>query len=144
MASEPSPQEMDELRFMGLVDMLASSALAALGKLADPSTGKAGPVQLEHARVMIDLIEMLERKTKGHLGDREKKMLEMQLTNLRLTFVDELNRAKANGTLDQDDDDDDDEDDDEDDESSGSESSAGGSSQPQDSGGFKDRRSGRS
>jgi hypothetical protein len=89
-----SPEKMHEVRFVGLVQMLGSLALNALGKLADPSTGKEGEVNLEHAREMIDLLDMLEAKTKGNLSNEERRFLDLQLTNLRLTYVDEVNAQK--------------------------------------------------
>ena len=85
------------MRLLALIDMLSSGALTALGKIVDPATGQDGPVMLDQARMMIDLLEMLQYKTKGNVGDRERQILELNLTNLRLTFVDESNRQKKGG-----------------------------------------------
>lgn len=97
MPAQPSEAELNEMRLLALIDMLASGALTALGKIVDPSTGKEGPVNLDQARLMIDLLEAIQFKTKGNQTDRERQILELHLTNLRLTFVDEANRQKAGG-----------------------------------------------
>lgn len=95
--AQPNEAELNEMRLLALIDMLASGALTALGKIVDPSTGQEGPVNLDQARMMIDLIEAIQYKTKGNQTDRERQILELHLTNLRLTFVDEANRQKAGG-----------------------------------------------
>lgn len=97
MPAQPSEAELNEMRLLALIDMLASGALTALGKIVDPSTGKEGPVVLDQAKLMIDLLEAIQYKTKGNQTDRERQILELHLTNLRLTFVDEANRQKAGG-----------------------------------------------
>lgn len=82
----------EDPRFLGLVEMIAQGAMAALGKIAGPG-GKPFPVDLDQARAMIDILDVLVQKTRGNLSERERRYLEAQLTNLRLTFVDEANRA---------------------------------------------------
>ena len=89
MAENPSPEKMHEARFLGLVQMLSTWAMSALGKIADPETGKERDVDLDEARGMIDLLDTLQVKTKGNLSEDERRYLELQLTNLRLTYVDE-------------------------------------------------------
>jgi hypothetical protein len=112
----PSAAEMEEARFMALVEMLTTGAMQAMGKFTYPGSTEEPEIHLDQARMMIDLLETLQRKTKGNLSDREARMLEAQLTNLRLTFVDEVNRQKSGGhaTASSDEDDDEDEDEDED------------------------------
>lgn len=97
MADQPTEEQLNAARMLALIDMLATGALTALGKLADPQTGKEPPVMLDQARFMIDILEALEVKTKGNLSDYEKRALETQLTSLRLTFVEEVNRQKKGG-----------------------------------------------
>lgn len=97
MADQPNEDQLNAARMLALIDMLATGALTALGKLADPQTGKEPPVMLDQARFMIDILEALEVKTKGNLTDYEKRALETQLTSLRLTFVEEVNRQKKGG-----------------------------------------------
>ena len=45
----------------------------------------------------IALLEMIEEKTEGNLTSEEGNFLKAQLTNLRLNFVNEANRAGASG-----------------------------------------------
>ena len=78
----------DTLRFLDMVGLFGSQAMMALGKLANPVTGKAEK-NLDAARMFIDLLEMLERKTTGNLAPDEAKVLKATLTDLRLMFVDE-------------------------------------------------------
>jgi hypothetical protein len=78
----------DTLRFLDMVGLFSSQAMIALGKLANPMTGKAEK-NLPAARLFIDTLEMLERKTRGNLVPDESKVLQATLTDLRLMFVEE-------------------------------------------------------
>jgi len=64
-----------------------------LGKLAHPATGKIER-DLDAARLFIDLLAMMEAKTKGNLNEEEERLLGAVLTNLRLNFVQESSRAE--------------------------------------------------
>ena len=72
---------------------LASTALIALGKMPGPD-GKAHPVDVETARHLIDVLAMLEQKTKGNLEEAESKLLASLLYDLRVAFVDAHPQAK--------------------------------------------------
>ena len=78
----------DTLRFLDMVGLFGTQAMIALGKLANPATGKAAK-NLPAARLFIDTLEMLEHKTKGNLNSDETKVLQATLTDLRLMFVEE-------------------------------------------------------
>jgi len=78
----------DTARFFDLVSLFGTQAMMALGKLANPGTGKAEK-HLDAARLFIDLLEMVERKTAGNLTPDETKVLKATLTDLRLMFVEE-------------------------------------------------------
>jgi hypothetical protein len=80
----------DTRRFLDLVSLFGTQALMALGKLANPATNKAEK-NLDAARLFIDLLEMVERKTTGNLTPDEVKVLMATLTDLRLMFVEESN-----------------------------------------------------
>lgn len=75
-----------ELLFMNMILDLSSTAMFAMGKIAHPETGKTEK-NLEMAQMSIDMLEMLQTKTKGNLNDKEEALLSTTLTNLRLTFV---------------------------------------------------------
>ena len=66
---------------------LASTALIALGKMPGPD-GQAIPIDLETARHLIDVLAMLEHKTKGNLDEAEQKLLASLVYDLRVAFVD--------------------------------------------------------
>jgi hypothetical protein len=84
----------DTLRFLDMVGLFGTQAMMALGKLANPSTGKAEK-NLPAARLFIDTLEMLESKTKGNLNGDETKVLHATLTDLRLMFVEETKTPQA-------------------------------------------------
>lgn len=72
--------------FALLVSTLATESLAALGQLRGPDN-KPTPIDLDHAKHFIDMLGMLDEKTKGNLTTEEAAMLENVLHELRLAFV---------------------------------------------------------
>jgi hypothetical protein len=74
---------------------LASTALIALGKMPAPD-GDAHPLDLETARHLIDVLGMLEAKTKGNLDEAEQKLLQSLIYDLRVAYVD-AQKAPAAG-----------------------------------------------
>lgn len=74
--------------FLGLIASLHSSGMIQLGKLANPVTGKAER-DLEGVRQTIDLLGMLQTKTRGNLSDDESRFIERALYELRLNFLEE-------------------------------------------------------
>lgn len=79
------PEEMPPPDFKSLVGMLASQALMGLGAYADEK-GRV-VVDLVGSRFAIDLLGMLEEKTKGNLNAEESKDLTSVLGELRPRFV---------------------------------------------------------
>jgi hypothetical protein len=67
---------------------LQMQAWVHLGKIPDPTTGQTSR-NMAWARFFIDMLGMLEEKTKGNLTPDEQRYLDMTLTSLRLTFVEE-------------------------------------------------------
>ena len=59
------------------------TAAVHLGDAADPESGETQPPNLEGARQMIDILGMLEEKTRGNLTAEERQMLEQGLYELR-------------------------------------------------------------
>ena len=90
----------DTLRFLDLVGLFNTQAMITLGKLANPVTGKAEK-NLPAARLFIDMLEMLERKTQNNLTSDEVKVLRASLTDLRLMYVEESRAPVAEKTEDQ-------------------------------------------
>jgi hypothetical protein len=84
----------DTLRFLDVVALFGQQAMISLGKLANPMTNKAEK-NLPAARLFIDTLEMIERKTHGNLNSDESKVLQATLTDLRLMFVEESKAPEA-------------------------------------------------
>ena len=78
---------MGDLSFTAFVVSLASSAAIHFGDLPDPNTGERAEVNLEGAAQMIDILALLEEKTRGNLTLEERQVLEQVLYELRLRFV---------------------------------------------------------
>jgi hypothetical protein len=97
MVEDVSEEEVHKRQFIGFVSLLANSAMQQLGKLANPLTGKAER-NLDGAKATIDMIEMLKAKTKGNLSADEQQVLESNLSNLQLNYVDEMKRRDEAAT----------------------------------------------
>ena len=69
-----------------LLVMLYGDAMANLGQAPDPMTGRPH-VDLEQARFAIDLLAMLQDKTRGNRTPDESAVLEEMLGALRMGFV---------------------------------------------------------
>lgn len=80
--------------FAQLVISLAQSALMGLGKVLHPATGKA-EIDLPAAQQAIDLIDMLETKTRGNIDAEEERMLKTTLSMLKLNYVETSNAPKS-------------------------------------------------
>ena len=72
--------------FEFLVSMLATQAIDAIGQMPGPD-GKPSTVQKPVAKHLIELLGMIEEKTKGNLTSDEQKMLGSILHQLRMAFV---------------------------------------------------------
>ena len=81
----------DETLFVQLVAMFQYAAMQQMGKLPNPATGKIER-DLEQARMSIDMIEMLQRRTGSHRSAPESEFLDKVLFELRMNFVDESKR----------------------------------------------------
>ena len=75
-----------EINFSTFIFSLNSSALVHLGELSDPSTN-AKSVNLPVAKQTIDIIAMLDEKTKGNLTGDEEKLLKNILHDLRMKYI---------------------------------------------------------
>ena len=76
-----------EINFSTFIFSLSSSALVQLGELNDPSTGSKS-LNLPVAKQTIDILAMLEEKTKGNLTGDEEKLLKNILHDLRIKYID--------------------------------------------------------
>lgn len=78
---------MSELSFTAFVLSIASTAAIHFGDLPDPATGQASDVNLDGATQMIEILALLEEKTRGNLTAEERQVLEQVLYELRMRFV---------------------------------------------------------
>jgi hypothetical protein len=72
--------------FENLIRSLGQNAAMLLGGYADPRTGQP-MLDLEGAREMIDMLDILHEKTKGNLAPEENTLLLDVLGNLKLAFM---------------------------------------------------------
>jgi len=77
---------MPEVRFETFIASISASALVHLGEIADPATGKQAR-HLPMAKHTIDILAMLEEKTRGNLAEDESQFLKNILYDLRLRYV---------------------------------------------------------
>jgi hypothetical protein len=80
-------QEQSGVSFAGFVLSLATTAAVHFGDLADPNTGEHEPPDLAAAHQMIELIALLQEKTKGNLTSDEAKLVDDLLYELRMRYV---------------------------------------------------------
>lgn len=85
-ASAPEEGELPQADFRGLVMMLGSQAMMGLGAYGDPQTGRV-VIDLPGAQFAIDLLGVLEERTKGNLTEDEAAELTEVLAQLRARFV---------------------------------------------------------
>jgi hypothetical protein len=90
------PQE-PALTFIGFVLSLASSAAIHFGDMPDPVTGKRSEINLDGAAQMIEILALLDQKTRGNLTAEERQFLEQVLYELRLRFVEASGASPASG-----------------------------------------------
>jgi hypothetical protein len=77
-------------RFLDLVQSLQMGAMAGLGLLQGPD-GKRSPVDLPAAKDAIDLLGVLQEKTKGNLTKEEEEILREGLYHLRMGYMAMIN-----------------------------------------------------
>jgi hypothetical protein len=88
MDSAPSDKKetLPRIDFSSFILSVYSSGLVQLGKVEDPSTGKK-TINLDLAKHTINMIAMLEEKTRGNLTEEEDNLLKSLLSEMRLAFV---------------------------------------------------------
>jgi len=84
--SEPEPTE-QAVTFVGFVISLAHTAAVYFGDVAGPGEQAPAAANLPAAQQMIDILALLEQKTRGNLTAEERQVLEQVLYELRLRYV---------------------------------------------------------
>jgi len=84
MAEDPKRPRLD---FNAFVLSLGSSALIHLGEAPDPLSGQTQEPDLMLAQQSIDLLALLQEKTRGNLSEEEAQFLDTLLYDLRVRYV---------------------------------------------------------
>lgn len=79
--------DVPQVSFIAFILSLASNAAVHFGDLPDPMTNQTRQPDLEAAAQLIELIAMLEEKTRGNLSAEERQLLDQVLFELRMRFV---------------------------------------------------------
>ena len=80
---DPSPA----LSFTAFVLSLASTAAIHFGDLPDPISCERAALNLDGAAQMIEILSLMEQKTRGNLTAEEREVLTQVLYELRMRFV---------------------------------------------------------
>jgi hypothetical protein len=91
MSDQP---EQHGLSFTAFVLSLASTAAIHFGDLPDPASGGRAEPNLAGAAQMIEILALLDQKTRGNLTTEERQVLEQILYELRLRFVEASTAGK--------------------------------------------------
>ena len=85
-----------EQLFLYIVGTFHSSARIALGKTENPMT-KSTDISIEQAKFYIDLLDLIQEKTKENLSDYEEQMLINTISELKLDLINEKKSETKNG-----------------------------------------------
>lgn len=87
----------NEITFSSFIISLATQVLMQLGEIKPPDE-MAIPVDREGARHTIDILSMLQQKTRGNASAEEAKLMEEILHNLRMSYLRGAKRASLSTT----------------------------------------------
>ena len=76
----------DENLFSYIVDTFRSSASISMGKMKNPVTNKTD-INLDQAKYYLDILSMLQIKTKNNLTEYEEQMLINIVSELKMNFI---------------------------------------------------------
>lgn len=84
----------DDQLFITLVTDLVTQAWVALGKIKHPATDKIER-SIPVARLIIDMLDMLNRKTAGNRSEVEDRLLLDSLQQLKINYVAEADKPET-------------------------------------------------
>ncbi len=97
VVAEPEEEFQEEASsFETLVSYLSTTAMFQLGLIAGPG-GERIPSDMVNAQRTIDLLEVLQEKTRGNLTPQEVRLLDNVIYELRMTFVELQKRQTRKG-----------------------------------------------
>jgi hypothetical protein len=86
-------QGSSEVTFIGFVLSLAHTAAFHFGDVPDPVSGEAGQMNLAAAQQIIEILALLQEKTKGNLTAEERQLLEQLVYELQMRFIEATKTA---------------------------------------------------
>ena len=92
-ASAGDPSTASTVNFPTFVLSLVHAAATHFGDIADQHTGRPGPVNLPAAQQIIEILAMLELKTRGNLSAEERQLIDQVLEELRARYAEEVGPA---------------------------------------------------
>lgn len=95
MSDEQADYSESAVTFIGFVVSLAHTAAVHFGDVPDPVSGETIEANLPAAQQMIDILALLEEKTRGNLTAEERQLLEQILYELRLRYVEVSKQGSA-------------------------------------------------
>ncbi|NOY78742.1 MAG: DUF1844 domain-containing protein [Calditrichaeota bacterium] len=93
MAQDISNDQKNEILFLQLIMTFETAAWQQMGKIKNPLTDKIER-DLNQAQLSIDMLDMIKAKTQGNLTENEIRVLDRTLSELKLNFVDELEKER--------------------------------------------------
>lgn len=85
------PNALPEIDFSTFVISLSTQVLMHLGEIANPVSGKV-EADISVAKQMIDILAMLNEKTRGNLNANEAQLMEGILFDLRMKYVEAVKK----------------------------------------------------
>jgi hypothetical protein len=89
-----SVEEPAGVDFTMLINAMAEPALLFLGEIPHPGTGQPS-VDLQRARLQIDMLDLLRVKCRGNLNAEEEGLLDRILYQLRMLYVTRSNQPES-------------------------------------------------
>jgi hypothetical protein len=80
-------QDGSGISFAAFVLSLAHTAAVHFGDIPDPVSGRSAEANLPAAQQMIDILSLIEAKTRGNLTAEERQLLDQILFELRMRYV---------------------------------------------------------
>jgi hypothetical protein len=92
--NEEIPEMLPPLEFSSIFLPFSTQALIKLGILKDPISNKEEE-NLELAKRLIDLLDLLKEKTRGNLEQEEEKLLDLALHQLKAVYLEKSDLIKT-------------------------------------------------
>jgi hypothetical protein len=89
--TQPGHESLPEINFSTFVISLSTQALMHLGEIANPLSGK-NETDILVAKQMIDILAMLQEKTRNNLDTGEETLIEDVLFDLRMKYVEAVKK----------------------------------------------------